>query len=180
MSKLTIKQGHHYHGFPPFTTLPWVGEKRMGRYVTFDAICAYDSAAYNADDVNKLFGLSFGFGGVHGNSARFGWRWSKSAQCIELLAYVYTHGVKNWDEQLRFPVVAQIGLGERVELEIVACQHKGQYCYIFTVKRVHEIFNHTTVVAGPDSLPSFGLTHGFYFGGELTAPHEMSATILKT
>jgi hypothetical protein len=179
MSKLTIKQGHHYHAFPPFSTLPWLGKKEMARYVTFDKSCAYDSAAYNADDVNKLFGLSFGFGGVHHNSARFGWRWSKSAQCIELLAYCYVNGVKNWDEQLRFPVVAQVGLNERIELEIVAVEHKGDFSYIFTAKRVHEIFSHTKVIAGPTSLPGFGLTHSFYFGGELTAPHDVSATITR-
>lgn len=177
MPDFILKQGAHYHRMPPFSTLPWLGEKRMKRCVTFDTSCAYDSAAYNADDVNKLFGLSFGFGGVHHNSARFGWRWSKSAQCIELLAYCYVNGVRNQDAQLRFPVVAQVGLNERIELEIVACEHKGQFAYIFKVKRVHEIFDHTTVAGGPDSLPGFGLTHGLYFGGVLTAPHEMSVKI---
>ncbi len=57
MALFHLKSGQHYHGMPPLSTLPWVGEQRMERFVTFDVNCAYDSAAYNADDVNKLFGL---------------------------------------------------------------------------------------------------------------------------
>jgi hypothetical protein len=177
MARFEVKEGHHYHGMPPLSTLPWIGEKTMARYVTFSPECRYDSAPYNSQDVNKLFGLSFGFGGVHGNSARFGWRWSNGDQCIELLAYVYKDGVRNWDEQMRFPVVAQIGLGERVECSLVASSHKGQWFYIFKVKRVHEIFDHTTVANGPDSLPGFGLTHGLYFGGSMACPHTMTVEI---
>lgn len=177
MANFHLRTGHHYHGVPPVSGWPWIGRPSMERYVTFDANCQYDSADYNSQDVNKLFGLSFGFGGVHGNSARFGWRWSKSDNCIELLAYVYTHGVRNQDAQLRFPVVAQVKPGQRVCCKIQAWWHPetSAPCYEFETSSTmpgHEIF-----VPRPESLPNFGLTHGLYFGGALAAPHDMSVQI---
>jgi hypothetical protein len=177
MPKYTIKAGEHYHQTPPLSTLPWLGKPAIARNVTFDSSCAYDSAPYNAQDVNKLFGLSFGFGGVHQNSARFGWRWSTSDQCIELLAYVYKDGQRNWDEQMRFPVIAQINLAERVECELTVIGDKTRTLFRFQVRRVFELFSHEVIVEGPRSLPKFGLTQGFYFGGELVAPHEMSVQL---
>jgi hypothetical protein len=175
MALFEIKEGGHYHQWPPFSTLPWVGEQRMERYVTFDASCAYDSAPYNSEDVNKLFGLSFGLRGVHWNSARFGWRWSNSDQCIELLAYCYKHGKRNQDEQLRFPVVAQVKPGEKVALEIVY-ESDG---YTFCVHTEHGGYiGCTSVTAGvPADLPHYGLTHGLYFGGSQPAPHDMRLQI---
>jgi hypothetical protein len=176
MANYHLEQGKHYHQWPPFSTLLWVGEKKIERYVTFDASCAYDSVPYNATDVNKLFGLSFGFGGVHHNSARFGWRWSNGDQCIELLAYVYNAGTRNWDEQLRFPVVAQVKPGQRVYCKI---QYTGGAFYFRCLNAELNIYGELNVPA-PIDLPGFGLTHGVYFGGALTAPHDMSVQIDRT
>ncbi len=176
MATYTIRQGAHYHRVPPLSTLPWVGKQAMARYVTFDASCAYDFAAYNAEDVNKLFGLSFGFGGVHHNSARFGWRWSKSAQCIELLAYVYTAGVKQWDVQLRFPVVAQVPLGRRVRCYIDLEDGADGPAYRFTAV-LDGSYGADCLVPAPAGLAHFGLTHGLYFGGALAAPQPITVRI---
>ena len=158
--------------------LPWLGRQRMERHVTFDASCQYDSAAYNAQDVNKLFGLSFGFGGVHDNSARFGWRWSKSDQCIELLAYVYNEGKRNRDEQLRFPVVLQVKPGEKVWCHIEATfdHESGIPVYEFSAIAPGQRGGSKDVLR-PAKLPCYGLTHGFYFGGELTASHDTTVRI---
>lgn len=176
MALFTIKQGNHYHRSPPFSALPWVGEKAMARYVTFSPECRYDSAPYNSQDVNKLFGLSFGFGGVHDNSARFGWRWSNSDQCIELLAYVYKDGVRNWDEQMRFPVVAQVQPGQRVYCKI---QHTGGGYYFRCLNTELTIYGEI-IVPAPIDPAGFGLTHGFYFGGQLVSPHDMTVQIDRT
>ena len=179
MGVFTLKKGGHYAR--PFASWPWIGEQRMGRHVTFDASCQYDSAAYNAQDVNKLFGLSFGFSGVHHNSARFGWRWSKSDQCIELLAYVYRNGKRNQDEQLRFPVVAQVKPGASVILGIYywteANGPYGKTHFEFTASPNENTASKSVMVPASTDLPGYGLTHGLYFGGELVAPHEMSVHI---
>lgn len=174
MGRFVLEADQHYHARPPLSVLPWIGARSMTRSVTFGASCAYPSAAYNSQDVNKLFGLSFGFGGVHNNSARFGWRWSMADQCIELLAYCYVNGVRNQDEQLRFPVVARVQPGQKV------------YCGIRKDARAYEFFcndgqtdnpEQVVRVPAPSSLPGYGLTHGLYFGGALTCPHRMSVQI---
>lgn len=179
MATYTIPAGKHYHRLPPFSTLPWVGKQSMVRLVTFAPECAYDSAPYNERDVNKLFGLSFGFGGVHHNSARFGWRYSMADKCIELLAYCYVDGRRNWDEQLRFPVVAQVQPGEKLLLEI---QYEPDG-YTFSVHSAEDgryggFIGCRSVNANvPHGLPRLGLTHGLYFGGTLAAPHTMAVRI---
>ena len=180
MALFKIKQGQHYHTLLPPSILPWVGARSMSRLVTFDANCAYDAPAYNEQDANKLFGLSFGFGGVHHNSARFGWRWSHADQCIELLAYCYVNGQRNQDEQLRFPVVGQIlPGGPPVRCEVAAAWQSGpnqseQPVYTFLA----EGQGISGLVAVPRvDVPHYGITHGLYFGGELTAPHDMTVRI---
>ena len=177
MARFRLKDGRHYHAVPPLSVLPWMGAKSMARTVTFDASCAYDSAPYNGMDVNKLFGLSFGFGGVHRNSARFGWRWSMADQCIELLAYVYNGGKRNQDEQLRFPVVAQVKPGRTVRLRIDYRNDDHAPRYVFTVSDQDGSYIWDEDVPAPQTLPGFGLTHGLYFGGALAAPHEMAVQI---
>ncbi len=180
MGNFTIRQGAHYHSVPPISTLPWVGSGFMVRYVTFDASCAYEVDAYHALDVNKLFGLSFGFGGVHHNSARFGWRYDAELGCIELVAYCYVNGMLNRDAQLNFPVVARVPLGHEVRCAILVTndQTKGPV-YGFSVVSTSKMGEPAGVatVARPDAVAPFGLTHGCYFGGDLVAPHDMHIAI---
>lgn len=177
----TIQEGKHYPGWD--IHLPWVGSQRMTRYVRFHEDCQYESSDYNSQDVNKLFGLSFGVGGVHDNSARFGWRWSKADQCIELLAYVYKEGTRNWDEQLRFPVVMQVKPGQVVRCDIETVYVKAGELntpyYTFIASVGEEPFQ-AVYVPRPDSLPRYGLTHGLYFGGDLVAPHQMTVDISQS
>lgn len=178
----TIKQGHH-EDTRIFSSWPHIGKTSMSRYVTFHESCAYELPAYNSLDVNKLFGLSFGFFAVHENSARFGWRWNAQGQCIDLLAYVYTNGKRNWDAGMNFPVVSQVRLGEEV-----CC----------SIKLINKEFFHFEVLHNPgmgfecvehriatgwlkkgQALPSYGLTHSLYFGGPKPAPHDMHITMSK-
>lgn len=202
MSNILIKQGNHNHQFPPLTFLPWIGKQSIERMVCFDVSCEYDSAAYNSDDVNKLFGLSFGWGAyksvggpgyispVHWNSARFGWRWSKADQCVELLAYCYVNGVRNWDEQLRFPVVAQVQPGDEILYRISYDKSTG--IAVFTVFCRREVRNRTLYVYVDNmpkigevsvqltpGLPQYGLTHGSYWGGVLTCPHDITLSLSR-
>ena len=177
MAQFQLRQGAHYHRVPPFAAWPWVGTRALTRRVVFGADCAYDSAPYNAQDVNKLCGLSFGWRGVHYNSARFGWRWSNADQCVELLAYCYCQGARNWDAQLRFPVVAQVRPGQDIACAL-AYANETTPTFTFTVRETGsgKVLG-TAYVQAPNVLPSFGLVEGLYFGGELTAPHDMHVLI---
>ncbi len=171
----TIKEGHHYPGWD--INLPWVGEQSMRRYVHFHEDCKYDSAPYNYQDVNKLFGLSFGFEGVHHNSARNGWRWSNGDQCEELLAYCYVNGTRNWDEQLRFPVIAQVDLLENIASNIY---YDPTGYFVFEVHSQTGTLLGATEVKTISKLPSYGLTHGLYWGGDSLCPHTMIVDISRS
>lgn len=184
MTTHTIKEGNHYSD-KFFFTLPWIDSPSITRYVRFQEDCRYIMPAYYQDNVNKLFGLQFGVKiwkdlsgtwdvGVHWNSARFGWRWSESNQCIELLAYVYRKGIRNWDEQMRFPVVAQVKLGDVIMLRIVS--DKDNY-YFYSQKNSEE--QKCFTVAHQPQTQLFGLTHSLMFGGTPTAPHTMHVEISK-
>ena len=184
MSIHTIKEGSHYDD-KLFSTWPWINSSSIKRYVRFQEDCQYVMLPYYQGNVNKLFGLQFGVKiqkdltgnwdvGVHWNSARFGWRWSESDQCIELLAYVYRKGIRNWDEQMRFPVVAQVKLGDVIMLEIVS--DKNNY-YFYSQKNGEE--QKSFIVTHESQTQWFGLTHSLMFGGTPAAPHTMHIEMSK-
>lgn len=175
----TIKEGAHYDD-KIFSSLPYFKTTPSIKYlIAFGADCQYTLPAIYQDNVNKLFGLQFGIKiwkdntgawdvGVHWNSARFGWRWSESDQCIELLAYVYRKSIRNWDAQLRFPVVAQVKLGDTIELEIVSTKNS----YMFYSLKTGETKQCLTIPHEPQTQ-WFGLTHSLMFGGSVPSPHIM-------
>jgi len=190
--QLTIKAGSHFtSGFRRWlNALPWVGKREISRRVSFDDSCVYDSPAYNQDDVNKLFGLSFGFKlrkdvrgkwdfGTHWNSARFGWVWSDKYQLWKLLAYVYREGVLQHDEQLRFPEVCRVKRQE--EAEHLTIQYNsdewsnGGPHFHFSAKVLGVVS--VTQVKTVERLPHYGQRLGFYFGGARVTPHQMSARV---
>jgi hypothetical protein len=134
----TVKKGDHHHRIPPFSHLPWAGKQRMERTVIFNASCAYEPAVHNPQDVNRLFGLSFGLlprrvykvklagigtigraigryelvSPLYYNSACFGWRWNHTQRCVDLLAYCYTEGERDQHKPLDHLVVAQLRLNK--------------------------------------------------------------------
>lgn len=169
MATFTLKQGSHYHC--PWWRIPGLhwDRKQVQKKVTFEASCAYELPDYNQGDANKLFGLAYGFLGPHRNSVRFGWRWSRSARKVEILAYCYVDGARNWDEQMRFPVVAQVDVGQEYECSITVTGSD----YVFRVTQ-------GDVSSGPPVIVPHGgkqVTWGYgllpYFGGALAAPHTM-------
>jgi len=166
--KLTIKKGEHYDD-NLFSTWPHIAQKLFKKIVTFDKTCEYELPVYSQGNVNKLFGGYFGLFAEHKNSVRFGWRWSFADKKIELLAYVYDAGKRNWDEQMRFPVVAQIDLDETVECSICVMPDS----YVFEVKKDGKFVGEPVVVPH-DRIPSWGFTQSLYFGGAEPAPHDMS------
>jgi hypothetical protein len=174
VSTYTIKANHHYDT-RLFSSLPFLSSKpQIKRLVTFDTSCAYTLPAYYSQDVNKLLGLAFGFRGVHYNSARFGWRYNASQDVIELLAYCYREGVKNWDAQLAFPLLATVKPGEPIELGLLSTADS----YIFYTRKPGEA-TQLFSVKHEKQVQWFGYTLSLYFGGELTAPHDMQITMEK-
>lgn len=164
---LVIEAGNH-HNNSWYCLTPFITRKEFVKTVQFTESCAYTLPDYNQEDVNKLHGASFGLGAIHGSSARFGWRWSRSSQKIELLAYVYDRGIRNWDSQLRFPVVASVAIGESVRCSL----RVTPTAYVFHVTQGDQTLGQ--MVSVPHGrIPSWGLTSSLWFGGALPAPQTI-------
>jgi hypothetical protein len=126
----------------------------------FDSTAIYTTVkANNQGDINKLYGLSDCGSGHQENSARFGWRWYKNQ--LEILAYVYRDGQRD------YKVLGTASFNVYHAYEIVF----GMNQYVFK-------FDNATV-----TLPRHcdGSASGYklfpYFGGDETAPHNVSIWI---
>lgn len=62
----------------------------------FTESCRYNLYTEDQLDWNKLFGVSFGLFGIHKNSARFVWRYNLTTEKIEIGAYWYLDGYRNY------------------------------------------------------------------------------------
>lgn len=167
MSAHVIEAGKHYDN-TLFSSKPHLFQKEFKKTVQFASDCEYELPDYNQGDANKLFGACYGLRGAHYNSVRYGWRWSRSAKKIELLAYVYNQGTRNWDEQLRFPVVAQLELGRDYTCSIRVTDE----AYVFHVTQGDETIGQIVNVPH-GKLACYGWTLSLYFGGEKPAVHTM-------
>ncbi|MDO6389021.1 hypothetical protein Q4E40_02695 [Pontibacter sp. BT731] len=161
----TIKKGRHY-------STNWVGMLwRLVRgwrefpqhkaRVTFDDNCLTPSQ--DADDINKLFGLSHGLD-HHKESARFGWR--AKGDRIEILTYVYKGGKRYYE-----PLIEVVPF-EDVYLELCRTKEGWKFTasgYGFTIEQ-----KTVQTLAG---FPLFYKRLYPYFGGTYPAPETMKIKI---
>ena len=125
--------------------------------VQFTPSCRYDIGVEQSD-INKLFGIGY-LPSHHRNSVRFGWRYDKASDMIEILAYWYKNGVREWRSLkfiaigARYPMVL-MRLGDIHELWIGAERH---------------------IVDVPSQQVGFLLRP--YFGGNMTAPHDITINL---
>ena len=146
---MIIKKGTH----APFRFPRLITSGEQAYSVTFMPSCRYDIGIEQAD-INKLFGVGY-FPSHHVTSVRFGWRYDISSGMIELMAYWYHDRVRQWSS-LRF-----VAIGARNQLVI---RRQGD---------CHELW------VGPDRhlIPVPGRIVGYalgpYFGGNMTAPHDI-------
>lgn len=159
----TIKRGDHY-----CTPFPWphfiCGHRwRKSIIVKFNSSARYSIGA-DQNDVNKLFGLSYGF--HHTDSDRIGWRYAIDRDCIELVIYSYSCG-----KRLATKHLCYINLGVCCRLEIDAFDYGGrrEVTYRCDGKTVREEHN--------CSWHFFNYTLGLYFGGNVAAPHDITVEI---
>jgi len=161
LKKYTIKKGSHYSGFhlSPFY------DKNIAKYeVVFSKSCIYDLQNQDQYDVNKLFGLSYGY--HHIDSVRFGWR--ADGDKIEISAYCYRDGERLIKEMCHIdidkPYLFEIkNIGSYYELEL-----KDESSGFFSYARI----------AKP-AIIKLGYRLFPYFGGNQIAPHEMEILMRK-
>jgi len=128
--------------------------------VRFDSSAIYTNVeASNQGDINKLYGFGEE-GSHHENSARFGWNWENRK--LNLYAYCYVAGERH-----------SILMGEAVIGNEYNCTIRlSGDSYVFYFNNItHSIPRtlHTKVATGYLLYP--------YFGGDETAPHEITIHI---
>lgn len=156
-----IKKGKHYSGFRISPTY----NKMSSKYeVIFKENCIYDLHDEDQYDVNKLFGLSYGY--HHINSARFGWR--ADGEKIQLSLYCYREGQRYMKD------ICQLDTERTYTLEI---KNEGTY-YEFLISGNTSSFMAYGKITKPQT-PKLGYNLFPYFGGNEPAPHDIEILMKK-
>jgi hypothetical protein len=126
--------------------------------VRFDASAEYATVdPANQADINKLRGFSDCSSHHQTDSARFGWRWNTDR--IELLAYTYVSGERQW------ALLGSVLPGEWHDLDLQATSTG----YGFTLDGVT-----TTMPRGCSASGLLKYHLWPYFGGDEVAPHTIT------
>lgn len=154
-----IKKGEHY---AEPTSYRLLASEELRFQVQFDSSAIYQTVSKeNQYDINKLYGFSDNNSEHHLYSARFGWRWSDGA--LRLFAYVYNAGVPVSRELASIPIGASLECRIRVS--------GNQYIFYYGDNWISMPRGSTTPVGQGYMLYP-------YFGGNETAPHDISINII--
>lgn len=162
-----IKEGKHSSGIH---IRPCINTHNMERTVIFNSSASYMFGDENDFDINKLFGFSRG---MHkDNSARFGWRYNQEKKAIDIFAYVYRDGklIMEWDQDIH---ICTVKFNQRIEMRL-SLYHGG---YIFQVN--DGSVKYSKIVYRGSILPLWGYYLYPYFGGNKTAPHDITIDIYR-
>jgi hypothetical protein len=127
----------------------------------FDESAIYETIiASNQADINKLMGFSDCTSHHHSNSARFGWRWFDDE--LQIHAYTYADGTRSHE---------QLGTVDIDEIASYSVAIDGE-SYVFT-------FDGRATVMDRGCSGSSAVKYKLYpyFGGDETAPHDITISI---
>lgn len=169
----TIFKGFHF-SFPPLFWM-YFGRKEFIWKVKFNSSAIYDVGS-DQDDINKLFGIRFNLFDNHKNSARYGWRWNKENEQLQLMPYCYDNGVR-LNTMSGEIVVASIPIQKVVSEKEYSCGLKiYPKSYVFTVYD-ENLKSVGTATVAKTYVGKIGFRSGLYFGGNKTAPHKIKIKI---
>jgi hypothetical protein len=156
--KYSIRAGQQYCDQSVYKQTNYTGLKFI---VKFDSSAIYQTvAADNQYDVNKLYGFSDNNDEHHHFSARFGWRWSDGA--LRLFGYIYNNGVMSFEEL----GIISIGTENACAIKITAAN------YVFSLNNTTKSMPRASTTA-----TAVGYQLYPYFGGDETAPHDITIWI---
>lgn len=154
----TIKQGQHYATDKAYKIVDLTELKFL---VRFDSSAIYQTGTeVNQYDINKLYGFSDNNADHHQYSARIGWAWNNNA--LRLYAYTYSEGKISKSE------LGAIAIGAETKCSIKVA---GNY-YDFEMNG-----RHLSMPRGSSTSSAKGYMLYPYFGGDETAPHDVSIWI---
>lgn len=155
--KYVIPAGEHYCNQPAYDT---INTGTIKFRAIFDSSAIYQTKSENNQaDINKLYGMSDCGSMHHTNSARFGWVWNKNK--LEIWAYTYTNSKRNYE------FVDTVSLNIFHTYEIVFTDSS----YVF---KLNDSF---TQMPRACQKEANGYKLYPYFGGDETAPHEITIII---
>ena len=168
MKKYTILKGNHRSGFyikPHYRTFD------LSYDVLFTNSTIYQLDKINQFDINKLFGLSYGY--HHTNSVRFGWRSvGYAGNKIDIVAYCYVNGQRVKDVG-RYTFLTMIQTNKLYTFSIKTLPTK----YTLSVSDQSGLIASKSITH--DTLPDYGYYLFPYFGGDCVAPHNIDIFLRK-
>lgn len=159
--KRTIYKGLHY-AFPPILGASF--KNTFAWRVNFNNSAIYNLQNENQWDINKLIGIRLHPFSNHTTSFRFGWLYNINTQKIDIYAYYYIKGNRNYE------LLTSISVNEDLWLKI-ECLEKGG------VKLTANNISWSNI--GESLTYRLKYFSGFYFGGNEVAPHTISVNIQR-
>jgi hypothetical protein len=157
MDEYIIEEGTH----SSTSSFSLVTGSSMVFEAAFDPSAVYETVdPSNQADINKLMGFSDCSGHHHSNSARFGWRWYDDE--LQIHAYTYADGTRSY-ELLGSVAIDAV---ETYRIEIDADR------YLFTFDGTTTEMDRGCSGAGFASYQLYP-----YFGGDETAPHDITILV---
>jgi hypothetical protein len=160
-----VFKGWHY-AIPLYTWF-WWNKKIFIWKVKFTDSCLYDLQSDDQLDTNKLCGVGYFPGLHHVDSARFGWRYVKETDGIELLAYCYAN-----KQRIILPITT-IAINKTYTLQLSV--NFGSYFFKVTDERGYA--RSAAVAFFHKKKLQYFLTP--FFGGNRRAPHKIKIKLSK-
>jgi len=156
------------HRARPISLALWYDKRTMRRRVCFHTDCKYWLNGPDQQDVNKLFGIGYLPSHMQ-NSIRFGWRYDRESGKIELLTFMHTDGEQTFRSicQIRF------NMWYRLSIQVF------ESYYEFTVADDNIGAPINTIRISKFHKHKWSYKLGPYFGGNQTAPSDMTIELKK-
>lgn len=172
--KYTIKQGKHFS--KPRKIKLHFGITTLKKTVIFSTSCFYKFNNVEDADINKVFGFTTDIFGR--NSVRIGWKIHNAIngiKSIRLYGYVHIEGKKT-----EVPDSESYQIGKYFDVNLpIECTIKidGVNAYFSAKQSGYKGEMHTVKIPFPKKS-WFGYYQYPYFGGNMTAPHDMNLEVI--
>lgn len=159
--KYIIAAGKQYCDKNPYVP---ISLEELKFIVKFDSTAIYKTKdTLSQHSINKLYGFSDNNAQHHEFSARFGWRWKNNE--LHLFTYVYNNSMSilDWSKDLgKVEIGAEINCSIKVNADT----------YVFTMNGKSEALPRAAKTAKAEGYKLYP-----YFGGNETAPHDITIWI---
>lgn len=156
MKEYIIKKGNHYS---THIIKPYLGfKKEFNIQFKFNENCRYNLEDVDQLDINKLWGISFGY--HEANSIRIGWVYNLFTDKIDLYYYIYENSVR------KYAKFSECFINDTCVVKLLLSNTS------FTMIDKGNPWN---IISETYNYPDFKLGYYLwpYFGGNEVAPHDI-------